>query len=168
MAISIGAPAIDRSVSIMAGSTQLAVDNPANASGTIDTLEIWANQNINNLEVGTFYNTAGNNYKCRDSVLIGAVTAGSMQTFAGLSINVQLGDYIGAYWSATGKIEEDDLGGLGRWWVFGEFIDPGDETTYALSDADIFSLHGIGTEAAVGLESKSANMGSKMIAGKLI
>lgn len=153
MAIDIGAEATDRGYAYSAGRTVIAKDNPANASGTITSVEIWANTDMTNCRVGTFYTTNGDRLKCRDSATIGAVTAGSKQTFtedsggSPLAITVETGDYIGFY-ETPGKIEWDIAGFLGMWYVVSEFIDPGDETDYSLAAGDTISLKGTGEEEA--------------------
>jgi len=118
-------------------------NNPANASGTLHTIKVWAAANVTGLIVGTFYITNGNTLKCRDSVLIGDVEAGAERTFTGLSITVQEGDYIGCY-QAIGTIEMDLSGFAGVWRIEGEYIDPNDEAEYTFYDGDAISLYGYG------------------------
>jgi len=81
MAIDIGEEAKDRQSTTTSGSTRINMGNPANASGTITSVEIWAYSNLEGVVVGTFYTTNGDTLKCRDSATIGAVTSGSKQTF---------------------------------------------------------------------------------------
>lgn len=146
MAIDIGADAIDRLSSGVVTWTRIGKDNPANASGTITSVEIWAYTEISDCIVGTFYTTNGNTLKCRDSEAIGTVTAGSKQTFSGLSIAVEAGDYLGIYGTA-GAIERHTSGYNGIWAIGGEYIDPGDEATFNWYAGDAISLYGTGTEA---------------------
>ncbi|MBA7592052.1 hypothetical protein ES708_34225 [subsurface metagenome] len=146
MLIDIGAAASDRATSILGGYTTISLDNPANASGTITSVEIWANVNITGMRVGTFYLVSHTTYKCRDSAVIGDVTAGSKQTFPGLSIDVEAGDLIGCYWD-DGKIEMDSSGFAGWYEVSGEHIDPGDEAEYSLREYYAQSLYGTGETA---------------------
>jgi len=147
VAIDIGALAIDRSSwSTIADRTYVSKTNPANANGTIDTVKIWASLELANCIVGTFFTTNGDTLKCRDSVAIGNVVAGSEQTFGGLSIAVEVGDYIGLY-ATAGRIERDSTGGDGAWFADGQNIDPNDETTYTLLADYAISLYGIGEEA---------------------
>ena len=170
--IDVGAIPIDRGSITIAGRTYVDLNNPANASGIIHSIKVWSNSNLTNLVVGTFYLVSGSTYKCRDSVYIGAVEEDAERTFTELSITVVEGDYIGFYTpSDGGAIEKDTSGYAGIWGVAGEHIDPGDEVEYTLLyDGDAISLYGYGDivappEAAV---NESANMASKMIAGKLI
>ncbi|GAI47264.1 unnamed protein product, partial [marine sediment metagenome] len=73
------------------------------------------------------------------------VTAGSKQTFSGLSLPVQTGDYIGLYWFA-GHIEDDSSGGGGFWYKYGDCCVVNDESTYYFASGDVISLYGIGIE----------------------
>ncbi|MBA7664388.1 hypothetical protein ES703_72449 [subsurface metagenome] len=145
MAIDIGLPAEDRNSLMVAGWTAISKDNPANASGTITSIEIWAAIDIEGLRVGTFYTTNGDTLKCRDSETIpGTITAGSKITKA-ISIAVEAGDYIGCYFTA-GKLERSSAGYAGVWSISSEQIDPDDEAVYGTWAGDTLSLYGTGTE----------------------
>jgi PKD repeat protein len=140
-AIQIGPGATNRSSSVTsAGYTDLEKNNPANADGTITSLELWFNTNATGVRVGTFFKTGTNTYQCRDSATLGSVTAGSTRTFTSdssgnpLSIDVKTGDLIGWYIS-TGSIEADRSGGNGWYYYHGESIDPGDEVTFTPTTA---------------------------------
>ncbi len=141
--IDIGVEAISRSFGEEANFTLINMGNPANASGTLHTIEVYARTNITGLRVGTFYTTNGNTLKCRDSVVIGAVEAGAVRTFNGLSITVEAGDYIGCFYTAGG-IAWDVIGFDGLWEIAGEYIDPNDETEYGFLLGDAISLYGYG------------------------
>lgn len=152
MAIDIGPGAIERLSTITSGYTFIDLGNPANATGDITSVEIWANTNLTGMRVGTFFLVSGTTYQCRASATIGSITAGSLQTFTvdsggnPLAIAVQAGDYIGCYYSA-GTIERDTAGYVGIRYVSGEYIDSGDQASYALFADDAISLYGSGTEA---------------------
>ena len=141
--IDVGADPIDRTDSYFGLLTLIDKNNPANASGTLHSVKIWAYTNITGLRVGTFYTTNGDTLKCRDSELIGDVEAGAERTFTELSITVVEGDYIGCYFTG-GDIEGDLSGFSGVWTMFGEYIDPGDEWTYTLGAECAISLYGYG------------------------
>ncbi len=141
--IDVGSIPMDRTSFNVGGSTRIDKNNPANASGTLHSIKIWANENITGLRVGTFYVISGNTLRCRDSVVIGDVEAGAERTFTGLSITVVEGDYIGYYFS-SGRIDDTTIGFLGMWSRTGEYIDPNDETDYAFSDGCATSLYGYG------------------------
>jgi len=147
MAIAIGEEAKDRAGQFYPGHTVINKGNPANASGTITSVEIWASAlALTGCKVAIFYTTNGNTLKCRSVATIGDVPAGSKQTFSGLSLAVVAGDYIGMHYD-TGRMEVDFLGYGGKWDIFNEdhcVVD--DEATYTLYSGDAVSLHGIGTE----------------------
>jgi len=151
MTIDIGPGAINRANTWAYGKTTLVVDNPANATGTIDTIEIWSTgaSDIANCVVGTFYFVSGTDYKCRDSEAIGTVVKGSKQTFSGLSIDVETSDLLGNYYT-WGDMEWDFSGAGGAYWYTGEAIDPADQATYTLYSDDTMSIYGTGTEAGGG------------------
>jgi len=148
MAIDVGAPATDRASDLGTGYTWVLKDNPANASGIINTVEIWAETEMTGCKVATFYrpDPGGfpDNLTARDVVTLGNVTAGSKQTFSSLSLDVEADDYIGLVFS-TGAIERDSAGGLGVWHL------AGDQTACENEEFDprsgrIASLYGTGVE----------------------
>jgi hypothetical protein len=105
---------------------------------------VWAATNLTGLRVGTFRLINSNTYQCRDSVAIGAVTAGSALTFCGLNIAVTAGDFIGCYF-ATGTLERDTAGFSGIKDYTGESIDPGDIADFGGTLAgDAISLYATG------------------------
>lgn len=99
MNIDIGSAASDYSSTFASGYTIIDTSNAANASGTLNTIEIWANSTLSGCKVGTFYGTAPN-LTNRDMAVIGSVTSGSKQTFTNLAIDVQAGDFIGIYFTS--------------------------------------------------------------------
>ena len=137
--IGVGPGATDRATYVDPGYTIICLGNPANASGVLTSAEIWAASNITGMRIGTFYNSGGNTYVCRDSETIGDVTSGSKQTFE-VSINVEVGDYLGAYWE-TGTMERDLTGEDGYYYVSGEHIDPSDSENYTLSAGRAISIY---------------------------
>lgn len=150
MAIDVGPGASDRASQLVGTLTIVDLNNPANATGTITSVEIWMKTSAAGLgfRVGTFYLVSGTTYKCRDSHTIGDVTAGSKQTFSGISgFDVTTGDFIGCYYGGSGNIEEDSSGYLGVYYASGEYIDPDDSTSYTLLAGDAISIYGTGTEA---------------------
>ncbi len=165
--IDIGADAIDRNIYHNGGYTLVGMDNPANGTGTIDEVEIYFYSNAESVEVATF-SASGNDLTTRDSEAIGSVTAGSKQTFSSLDMDVATGDYLGTYnpGSTAGRIESWGVG-AGAWWLQSDEIPCSSETFSVYADY-IISLYGTGETPAVGIQDKSANMGAKMIAGKLI
>jgi len=145
--IDVGADPIERAISLEAGYTIIAKDNPANASGTLHTVKIWAVIDLSGLIIGTFYPINGNTLKCRDSVFIGDVKSGAERTFTEFAIPIEAGDYIGCFYS-NGNISFDFTGFAGLWSILGEHIGRGDEATYDFFNGYAVSLYGIGIESA--------------------
>ena len=139
--IDIGESAINRGTTASTY-TWVNIGNPANGSGTITSIEIWASTALTNCEVATFYVVSGNNLSTRDSELIGSVIANSKQTFA-VNLDVQAGDYIGAYYT-VGALERDSEGFAGCWMKTGDNI-PCTNALFTLRDGEAISLYGIGT-----------------------
>jgi hypothetical protein len=158
LAILIGAEATDRASTLSDNYTLVGKDVPANDTGTVATVEIWANVNLSDCEVATF-SASGDNLTTRDSELLGAVTAGSKQTFSGLSMDAVTGDYLGVYFSATssGRLESDTTGGAGIWYLSGDYIPCTAEAFNPVLATTIMSLHGIGMAAYS--ESASVSIG---------
>ena len=140
--IDIGGAAIDRVSYWSPNYTTVSVDNPANDTGTITSVEIWAYSNLSNCKVGTF-SRDGAKFTPRDFETIGSVTAGSKQTFSGLSIDCESGDYIGIYYS-VGAIEYTPYGAAVLYYKAGDQFGAG-EQTYTLFASTIQSLYGTGT-----------------------
>ena len=107
-AIDIGEGAIDRNSTETPTYTALSAGNPANATGTLTSFELWFNTNGSGVKVGTFYG-APYEFYYRDGETIGNVTAGSKQTFSGKNCDVTSGDLLGIYWSG-GNIERSTSG----------------------------------------------------------
>lgn len=147
--IDIGAAAIDRGSYSYTNYTIVGKENPANDTGTIIIVEIWAASNLSNCEVATFENLFGNYLSTRDTETIGSVTSGSKQTFSGLDMDVQTGDYLGVYFS-SGEIEEDTSGD-GFWRASGDSIPCTGEEFASLINRTI-SLYG--TSEAAGWSGK--------------
>lgn len=127
--ISMGAGATNRASTVSALYTHIDAGNPATVAGMITSVSIWANTNMTGCKVATFYKaTPGSNIlSTRDAAYIGAVTAGSAQSFD-VRLCCEKGDYIGIY-SATGILEADVAGGSGRWVRVGNYI-PGSATAF--------------------------------------
>jgi len=128
--------------------------NPANATGTLDTVEIWMQENTgaNDIWAGTF-SASSNDLTCHDSVSLGDVPAGSKQTYTGLSVDVNSGEYLGTCGKAKGtsissSIEYATSGGSDVWYKGGEYIDPTDTATFSVLSGDVISIYATGTESA--------------------
>jgi hypothetical protein len=158
LAIDIGAAAIDRA-GASASATIVEGSNPANADGTIDTVQIYASANMSTCEAATFYVVSGNNLSTRDYETLGAVTAGSTQTFTGLDIDVLTGDYIGEY-HPDGNIEHDLSGGTGYWRNTGYDHIPCTNQVFSWNAGRAVSLYGTGTEGGGATEKQSSDAGT--------
>jgi hypothetical protein len=157
LAIDIGAAAVDRSLYLTVSWTRIDKNNPANADGAIDTVEIWAYSNLSDCEVATFIDEGSNVFSTRDSETIGAVTAGSKQTFSGLDMDVQAGDYIGIH-SSAGNIERDNSGD-GYWYASGDYIPCSSQGFNFTADRSL-SLYGTGTEGGGATEKTGSDTGT--------
>jgi len=135
--IDVGPTATDRASTAASGSTFLDIANTANGTGTLTNVQIFANQNLSDCKVGVFY-TDGGNYKCRSAATIGAVTAGSTQTFT-VSLAITTGDFIGIYYS-SGALDRDDSGGTSAY-TSNDHCVVNDTATYS-SGSRIYSIHG--------------------------
>jgi len=136
----IGNAAIDRNNSSGAG-THVDKNNPADGTGRITSIEIWANTDLTNCEVATFFVVSGDNLSTRDSETIGTVTAGSKQTFV-VNLDVVVGDYIGIK-TASGGIEVS-TDASGYWWYFSGDAIPCTDETFTLEANRVISLYGKG------------------------
>lgn len=147
--IDVGSIAEDQTGSI---SSYTLVDkaNPANASGVIDQVEIWCNEDMVNCEVATFFVVSGDNLSTRGTHYIGAVTAGAKRTFSGLNITVEEGDYIGIYYTG-GKAEIAEEGRVGIWYIASDQI-PCTNVLFSPIPGYAVSLYGTG--ATVGWSHK--------------
>ena len=143
--IDIGMPAIDRGSTAPANYTWINKGVPANASGTITSVEIRGWGDLTNCEVGIFYRPDPighpNNLSTRSHVFIGSVVGKSKQTFE-VDLEVQEGDYIGMFWTA-GNMEKDGSGFDGLWYLQDDQIPCTNIACYSYA-GDAISLHGIG------------------------
>ena len=142
--IDIGAAAIDRGSDLAGSYTMVAAENPANASGTIDTVEVWLNAQCTSFDVAMFEQVSANTFTTRDTENEGTVAAGSKQTLI-TDLTVVTGDFIGWYGNGTGSIERD-LVGTGYWVEVADYI-PCTNQVITFYATRTISLYGTGTEA---------------------
>lgn len=143
--IDIGSEAINRDTYASSG-TIIERGNPANASGKITSVEIYAYENLQNCQVATFYETDTNKFSTRDYETIGSVTKGSKQTFT-VDLDVAAGDYLGIYYSG-GAIEVDSFGD-GFWYRLSVDHIPCTEQAFYFTSNKTMSLYGTGTTSNV-------------------
>ncbi len=158
--IDIGSAAIDRNTYGTPGYTWIYNDNPANASGSITSVEIFAvsGYDLSDFEVAIFYIVSGANMSTRDYETIGSVTGGSKQTFSGLDMDVETGDFIGGYWSA-GRLELGNASGVTYYYLSGDNI-PCTDLTFSYASNYTGSIYGEGEVGGGVTEKSSSDSGS--------
>ncbi len=151
--IDIGCPAINRATSLTGVRTAINKGNPANAAGTITTVEVWAYIDMTLAEVAIFYRPNPGSYPdkftTRDWEAIGTVYGGAKRTFT-VDLDVQVGDYIGIKWQ-SGAIERDTSGGDGVWYESSDKIPC---TNYEFNFGDNWAISLYGYSAVVGWDHK--------------
>ena len=155
--IDVGADCINRGSISQVGDyyggnrTLIDYNNPANATGTIDTVTVWFNNadSDNSNKVGTFTDNGSASFTCHDAESIGEVDSGENSPITGLTIDISTGEYIGidSRENEDTYIEKDTSGFLGVYYKVGQFCDPDDTETYSLYADDAISLYGTGTES---------------------
>lgn len=145
--IDVGSTATNRDSFVESGTTYIDMANPANLSGRLDQVEIWANVAMSGCKVAVFERTTGDLFKVRSWVLIGNVApAGAKQTFSGLDLAIVAGDFIGFY--HTGGRLEYGTAGVGRAYLAGDHIHDDEESDFGVSmGSGSFSNYGIGNYA---------------------
>lgn len=117
--------------------TEIVNDNPANAAGTLDSVEIWmATSATSGVKVGTFAYDGNNYFSLNDYESIGAVSAGSKQTFSGLEIDVSINDYLGEY-PGNGDIEYAGSGGSGQFYLEDDQFSSGSKWYHSDTDTEV-------------------------------
>ena len=146
--IDIGTAAIGRTYTTDWQTTKIVVANPANASGKITSVEIYASDTMLSCKVATFYLVSGTTFSTRDWEEVGEVLEGAKRTFE-VDIDVQEGDYIGIKFSGGALYSSNS--GSGRWTLFGDEI-PCTESVFSFTDNKTISLFGTGETVAVGIK----------------
>lgn len=145
MPIDIGVAAIHRP-NIYYTATLINKGNPANASGKITSVEIYASSNMTNAKVATFYQPDPTGYPnkltARDSYSIGSVTSGAKRTFE-VDLDVEAGDYLGVYF-ASGYIYYESAEGSGVWYAGYSDQTSCTNRSFNFVDVNEFSLYGTG------------------------
>ena len=153
-AIDVGAAATDRATKSAGGITWIEGSNPADGIGTITSVEVFLESGSGDTDatLATFYVESGDNLTARDSENIGAITAGSKQTFSGLTLSVETGDYLGIFVTDNSP-SYDSSGGTHVWWKVGDHTAASNQA-YANADTFIMSLYGTGTTGGVTTNTK--------------
>lgn len=128
-----------------AGYTRLDLNNPSDKNGQITSIEVWSQNALTDLRVGTFYGS-GLIWTCRDYEDIGAVSAG--QQVESVTLDVQVGDVLGSYFTTAsgGGIYEPSetygADGKGLLYLIGNWVLSGGSKTYTLSANTRESIQG--------------------------
>lgn len=152
-AIDIGSPAINRAGFSTYGLTYINMDNPANDTGIIDTIEVYPGASITNLRVGPFAGS-GDTWINIGSVYLGSAAGGAKRTFTGLSMSITSGWYIGCYFDEgapySGSIDRSSSGFNGLQSKIGNQFGQGWQSFYYLASDDTLSLYGTGSTPPTG------------------
>ena len=144
--IDIGLDAGDLGADGISGLTGIFLNNPANTSGTITNINIYLRGAVTGLKIGTFYGS-GSSYTLRDYNTIGSLGVG-IHELTGLNINVQSGDFIGAYYT-TGLLSVATSGYAGIYGKSGDsFIESGPQS-YTLQSGYGGSIYGFSSDALI-------------------
>jgi len=157
MAIDVGYPAIARSEAGSGVYTIISDGNPANATGTINHLEIYDRTTVSTVEVASFYLVSGSNYSTRGNVgglttVIGLAEFDAPGDFTAFDINEN--DLIGVYPDSI----ERGAGGTCSY-RSGDNI-PCTNAAFTTAYAKAYSLYGTGTEAGGSTYNESVTFSS--------
>lgn len=126
------------------GCTVCDKNNPANKSGLINLIQVKVLTGI--VKVALYYLNAGV-LTCRgNAVSLGTVTGGSYQTFTGLSMAINQGDFLGMY--AAGGLYYAS-GALAGYWGEGDKTNAGNTLTGGFGNVK-FAVYGESVEVAGG------------------
>ena len=147
-AIDIGSPAIDRATFWGSGHTNRIVKgNPANGTGKITSIEIYAHSAMTDVEVATFYQVSANVFSTRDNEAIGNISAGYSQH--NVDLDVEAGDLLGMhYTSGEMELTGTGQGQVGVWKLNDVDAIPCTDTTFTFVADCTFSLYGSGITSA--------------------
>lgn len=153
--IDVGPGATDRSAYQFGGYTFIDLANPANDSGTLTSVEVWAYYTIaSGMKVGTF-SRSGDIFTPNDYDTIGEVVSGAKRTFT-VSIAVASGDYLGFWWddadhSGPEAIDFDPSGGSGIYYKDGDYFSAGAQTYTEIVNR-IFSIYATGETSTTSIK----------------
>lgn len=124
--------------SFVSGYTWISLANPANESGLITTVEFKIfTTAMTGCRIGIFRLVSGTTYTCVSSTLVGDFAPSTSPIITGLSLAIEAGDYIGAYYT-SGAMRCITSGGAGIVRLSGNYVTTGSSATYAL-----FSTYGL-------------------------
>jgi hypothetical protein len=153
--IDVGSAATNRGYAAGADYTCIVATNPANDTGSLDTVEVYCELNKLPAEmiVGTMHGS-GTSYTPRDYVNVGEPSVGA-NIFTGLSIDCETNDLIAwySYNASSGPtVSYDKTGGSGYYYKSGNQFAAGTQT-YTFDSGNpsaIFSLYGTGETVVAG------------------
>jgi len=145
-AIDLGPASLDRGSNV-GGFSLVAKENPANDSGTIDTVTVYFSANSGNFDVATCTEDGSNNITTTrdDETTAGGYAAG--EHAISVSLNVVTGDYAGCYVQNSGSLERDLSGADGYWYKSGDNI-PCTAVAYSWATPRTISLYMTGETPA--------------------
>jgi len=141
-AIDVGALAIDRGSQLSGGYTVIEESNPANLTGAITLVKIYAESAMLGVKVGIFYKRNGDTFSTRSNVTLGDIADDYTEHIVNLA--VVAGDFIGIYFTG-GTISRELTGGVGAWLHLADDI-PCTDVIFTHYDEHIYSLYGEGAE----------------------
>lgn len=139
--IDIGGPAVTGISEDWPNVTCILKNNPANATGKITTIEIYAYSTLSNMKVAIFENVSGNYFTTRSIHTIGTVTGGE-KTIVPVDLNVTIGDFIGFIYTA-GQMSYTQAG-IGYWYSPGDHIPCTNTIFTSYTSSTLYSLYGTG------------------------
>jgi hypothetical protein len=166
--ITVGYEAINRDGSTYSGNyTYVQIDKLANASGKINTVEIWANTNLAGCVAGLCFGS-GTTWQARSYVSIGAVTSGAKRTYADLELDCEEGDVIAASVSG-GRFERGTVSEATIKYGVGSLLNGDEFQTTSNYTSSAISLYGTGETVSAGgggiLVGSSALVGGQILVG---
>ena len=151
MAIDVGPGASDRGNDNWAPSTIIDSVNPANATGTIDTCQVYAANDMSGIEYAAFIDegsdvfstngdTNGSNLGGNAGLITHTAAGDDFTAFA-----IATGEYLGIYYSG-GSLDRDTSGGNSWKKDDNDYIPCSSQSLAGENDADIWSIYATGTE----------------------
>lgn len=151
MAIDVGSACVVGDNGQSDGYTRIDKNNPANATGTIDSICIYAQNSMSGIEYAAFTDEGSNIFSTNGDTNGSALTAtGGQQTYHTAAGNdftafaIATGEYLGHYFT-VGRLEMD-VSGIGQWYVVGDDI-PASSVTFTFVATRSLSVYGTGTES---------------------
>lgn len=141
--IDVGSAAINGATTASSGTTKINKQNPANASGYINEIQLYVGTALTECYVGVFYLNSSNVFTARASYYIGSAATGLNTVSYNHMLRIYAGDYIGIYY-ATGALKADISTGEGYWYLSGNQT-ACSNATFTLYSTDNFALSLYGT-----------------------